>query len=550
MSEIPESRVKEVLATYTSIRKKTGSRYLKPQQNPEFPGWSAIAVTKYLTLKKHVGFPLTIEKMRDACGKIDASGKNLKRFYDDLHMFLILMENQPDLKTIEGFDDLRDLVTNRYNSRREEDDKKIRKLTNQQQEAWLDMPDVIFRTQMSILYATVPDGALEQSYDHLTTEVIEQYFICAFHILEALPRRHEELSYLEWKKDDDEPRCNYIENLAEGKIVINRHKTSGYNPSCLSGFKMSLTSSLPLLRELRRRAAPDAKYVLPDCYRRSTKTMKYTEAFHLATGRNISMNTLRHICATALTKSHLNTRRNADRFIQYHMGHNMQTQSKYYIHHEKLEDRHPALESCDEINSDDEECTSVQTDVDTLDEECNVAENDEDSVHDVNVEADQPTVLPVDVKPESTEAVLPVHVDLDTDESTVREETQVIDTSDSHPALESKDTEPVKNQRRVRYLPNPVEIATLTQLGLRWKPKLIKGERMSIQSLLHDTEIIAMNGETASHNLSTFGGADLTESQRIEKLRNYVRTSEAFQPDNKLQNHKARVRAAAAKQRR
>ena len=73
---------------------------------------------------------------------------------------------------------------------------------------------------------------------------------------------------------------------------------------------------------------------------------------------------------------------------------------------------------------------------------------------------------------------------------------------------------------------------------------------MSIQSLLIDPEIITVNGKTAAQNLATFGGDKLSVVKRIEKLRNYVRTSEAFQPDEKLKSLKERVRAAADKQQR
>ena len=537
MAEISEERVKEVLANYTSIRKGKGSRYLKPQQDPEFPGWSAIAVTKYQTLKKQIGFPLTIQKMTEACDRIDASGKNLKRFYDDLHMFLALMEEQAESKVIEGFSALRETVLDRYNTRRDEDDKKVRKLSKQQEEAWLEWPEVMFRTHMSILHATVIEGSLEQSYDHLSTEELEQYFICAFHVLEALPRRHEELSYLEWKIDEEEPRCNYIEDLDTGKIVINRHKTSGYDPSCFSSVRMSLTTCLPLLRELRKRATPDSKYVLPDYYRSSRRTAKYTAALYLATGRYISMNTLRHICATALTKSNYNTRRNADKFISYHMGHTVKTQSKYYVNQEIVEDRHPKREI------DDEE--SDISSADDIDEENNDVMTPEEQVI-ATIEKDNSTT-------DEDQVIATIEKDNNT-----TDEDQVITTNEKQQTVKSTDggesirdnPEGVKSNKRSRYLPTTIEVATLVQLGSKWKPKLMQGERMSIQSLLSDSEIILVNGQTAAQNLCTFGGVELAEHQRIEKLRNYVRTSDAFQPDKKLQHLKDRVRAAAAKQRR
>lgn len=551
MAEITESRVKEVLATYTSFHKGKSSRYLKPQQDPNFPGWSAIAVTKYQTLKKQIGFPLTVGSMTAACERMDASGKNLKRFYDDLYMFLALLEHQPETK-IDGFQDLVKLVTQRYNARRDEDDKKVRKLTKQQEEAWLDWPEVMFRTQMSIMYASVEDGSLHRSYTHLSTEKLEQYLICAFHVLEALPRRHEELSYLEWKKDEDEPRCNYIENLDKGTIVIKRHKTSGYEPTPFSGLKMSLTTCLPLLRELRRRATPETRYVLSDCYRTSKRTAKYTAAFYLATGRHISMNTLRHICATALAKSHYSSRRNADAFIQYYMGHSIKTQSQYYVNQELLEDRHPKRDSCDEqadassSDTDDEEndtSTSAAPESDEMHGLRETEKPEKKSEEEVESKVKE-LVSEEEVKAKVKEVVPEEEVEADLEEKVDVEEKLEAD-------LEVEVEEKEKKQyKRSRYLPTDTEIATLVQLGLKWKPQLMEGERMSIHSLLTDTEIIAVNGKTAAQNLATFGGDELSVRQRIEKLRNYVRTSEAFQPDEKLQNLKERVKAAAAKQRR
>ena len=562
MAEITEDRVKEVLAAYTSIRKTNGSRYLKPQQDPNFPGWSASAVVKYQTLKRYIGFPLTVQSMTDVCEKIDASGKNLKRFYDDLHMFLTLMESQPDVNDLEGFTALRDMVKERYIARRDEDDKKVRKLTKQQEEAWLSWQEVMFRTQMCILYATITKGSLEQSYTHLATEDLEQYFICAFHVLEALPRRHEELSYLEWKKDEDEPRCNYIEDLITGKIVINRHKTSGYDPKRFSTVKMSLKSALPLLQELRSRATTDAKFVLPDCYRGSNKTAKYTQAFYKVTGRHISMNTLRHICATALTESNFNTRRNADEFIQYTMGHSVRTQSQYYVNQERLEDRHPEREEVHE----DEESDDGNQDDEQKEEESDGQQSSASNDEQASTSSMADELVEGEAKPQEAERSAEVADDTEKTEVTadvvepgiktpaepdhsVKDEGGTDVAQPEQPEAESEPT-PVQRNKRSRYLPTPDEVATLVQLGIKWKPKLIKGERMSIQGLLIDPEIIAVNGKTAAQNLATFGGADISPDKRIEKLRNYVRTSEAFQPDEKLKCLKERVRAAAAKQQR
>lgn len=502
-SEFDEAFVRALLAEYTHIQRGDCKRKLKSGNDPNFPGWSATAITKFNTLKDEIGFPLTISSIKEASARVDASGKNLKRFYDDLHIFFALLKTNCDTNEIEGFDGLHDHIKERFHARRDIDDKKVRRLTDKQEEAWLDMPEVMFRTQMTILYASIEPGSVERSYKHIETDLLQQLFISAFHILEGLPRRLEELSYLKWKQDAEDPRSNYIEDLDKGVIIVNRHKSGGYDTEKLSNLRMHLSTSLPLLRELYRRCESENAYVLPNSYRSPSRTAKYTAAFHAATGRHISMNTLRHICATALTKSYYNTRRNADQFIQQSMGHSVQTQTKYYIHHEKIEDRSPERESSVSSNAFSDDDAGEELELDEEDTDPSI------SNHSVNHQESE-------------------------------EEIEVND----YPKV----TEPEQKDKKKRYKPTDLEIATLTQLGRKWKPKLTAKERMSIHSLLTDQEIIEANGMSAAHNLNTFGGESITQAQRIEKLRNYVRTSEDFQPENKLASLKARVRAGAAKQ--